>query len=479
MFSAMVAAATVLTASGCGSGGGDGQTAGIDRGGAPIATSGPISGFGSVIVNGIRFDTSSTSITIDGQSGSTDDLAVGQIVTVQGVIDDNGNATADAIEFNDNVEGPISSIDTTLQQFVVLNQIVQINDGTSFDDDIVPRSLDGLAVGEVIEVSGFVDANGDIVATHIERHASGGVFEIMGLISDLNTTTQSFQVGALTVDYSAATLEDFLNTGPANGDIVEVKGTDFSTGGDFLATRVERKIAGLVGGDGDEAKLERLVTRIVSASEFDLSGQRVIVTPQTEYKGGSLTDLALNVQVEVEGRLNSSGMLVAEKIEFRQQQSDVRLTGNVEAVDVTAGTVTLGGVPVRVNSSTRIEDKSDTQLQPFGLADIRVGDFLEVRAQIDTDGQYTATRLERDEPDRGDFEIEDELRGVITTVSGTQFSVLGFTVQTDAATEFRDLNRNRITQAQFFAQMLVGQSVKVEGVLSGTTLLAREVELED
>ena len=67
VFSAMVAAATVLAASGCGSGGGDGQIAGIDRGGAPAVTSGPISGFGSVIVNDIRFDTSNTSITIDGQ----------------------------------------------------------------------------------------------------------------------------------------------------------------------------------------------------------------------------------------------------------------------------------------------------------------------------------------------------------------------------------------------------------------------------
>jgi len=93
VFSATVAAVTVLAASGCGSGG-DGQIAGIDRGGAPAVASGPISGFGSVIVNGIRFDTSEAIVTIDGQSGSTDDLAVGQIVTVHGTIDDNGNATA-------------------------------------------------------------------------------------------------------------------------------------------------------------------------------------------------------------------------------------------------------------------------------------------------------------------------------------------------------------------------------------------------
>ena len=192
-----------------------------------------------------------------------------------------------------------------------------------------------------------------------------------------------------------------------------------------------------------------------------------------------MTDLALNVQVEVEGTLNSSGVLEAEKVEFRQQQSDLRLTGKVEAIDVTAETVTLNGITVRVNSSTRIEDKSDVQPQPFSLANIQGGDFLEVRAQRRTDGQFTATRLERDERGQGDLDVEVELRGLFMEVSGSQFSILGIPVLIDAGTEFRDASSNRITQAEFFDQVTVGQPVKVKGVFSGTTLRADEVELED
>lgn len=63
-----------VSASGSGSGAGSGSA----------SASGTITGFGSVIVNGKRFDTSSSSFTVDGQSGSQSDLKVGMTVTVNG-----------------------------------------------------------------------------------------------------------------------------------------------------------------------------------------------------------------------------------------------------------------------------------------------------------------------------------------------------------------------------------------------------------
>ena len=67
---------------GCGGGGGGGDSSivnpppqppvgGIGRTGI---AQGPISTFGSVVVNGVRYDTSSATFTINGLSGSQDDL---------------------------------------------------------------------------------------------------------------------------------------------------------------------------------------------------------------------------------------------------------------------------------------------------------------------------------------------------------------------------------------------------------------------
>ena len=157
----------------CG-GGASGTVAGIDGGGAlpPMATGvtsqGPITGFGSIIVNGVRYDTSGATFTIDGVAGTEADLAVGQIVTVQGTLNSNGTTgVANTVLFDDAVEGPIESIDLGTSSMVVLGQTVIINGDTSFEDDISPRSLDGLSPGDVVEVSGYRNSSDEVVATRI------------------------------------------------------------------------------------------------------------------------------------------------------------------------------------------------------------------------------------------------------------------------------------------------------------------------
>ena len=138
-----------LSLSGCGGGGGggggDNQVSGIDRGGITIAQ-GPINGFGSVIVNGVRYSTTGATITIDDQPGTESDLRVGQVVRVEGRLDAGGaTGTATRISYDDDVEGPIESIDVAAGTLVVLGQTVKVGASTSFDDRISPRSLEGLA----------------------------------------------------------------------------------------------------------------------------------------------------------------------------------------------------------------------------------------------------------------------------------------------------------------------------------------------
>lgn len=467
---ALLAAALVAA---CGGGGGSNGTepvAGIDRGGRTISQ-GPINGFGSVIVNGVHYSTAGATITIDGQPGTESQLRVGHVVRVEGTVDANGTTgVASSISFDDDVEGPVQAIDLAGSSLVVLGQAVRVGANTSFDDSISPRSLGGLQIGDRIRVSGLVGADGTISATRIEPGTAAGEVEVRGTASSVDTTARRFVIGGLTVDYSGASLEGFAAGQPANGDLVEVHGSVNGTGV-LAATQVERRSASLSGTTDDDADLEGLVTRFASATDFDVAGQRVTTGAATRYEGGTVADLALDVNVEVEGGFDATGRIVATKVEFRRE-SDLELAGPVESVNVASSSLVVLGTTVRTNTLTRFEDQSSAEVERFSLADVRVGDYVEVRAYADGAG-LVATLLERDDAQGG-----VELRGPATDVAAPNFSVAGVAVTTDAQTEYRDNNGTSITAAAFFAAA-PGREVKVRGALVGSVVLADRAELED
>jgi hypothetical protein len=265
-------------------------------------------------------------------------------------------------------------------------------------------------------------------------------------------------------------LEGFATGQPSNGDLLEVIGT-LNNAGVFVASRMDRESFELSGEIDDQADLEGLITRFAAASDFDVSGQTVITTSSTRYEGGSATDLALDVKVEVEGRFDISGRIVAEQIRFRLE-SDVEISATVDSVDAAAGRLVVLGATVAVNDLTRFEDHSDSDLQRFGLADLRVGDYVEIRGRLEG-SMVMATRLDRDEPDD-----RAELRGPVDGVAQPNLTIAGVTVTTDADTEFSNKNDESIDVSEFFAAA-EGQIVKVEGAVVGDVLLADVAELED
>jgi len=443
-----------------------------------VVSAGVITGFGSVIVNGVRFDTASASFTVDDNPGGQDDLAVGDVVTIRGRINDDGRTgTATTVVGSDAVEGPVGSIDLAAGTLVVAGQEVITDADTSFDDNIPGASLAGLAVGQFVEVAGFFDAGGAIRATRIERKAAGGVAEVHGTVSALQPGV-SFALNGLTVDYTGAAVDDCTGGQLADGLRVEVKGTTFS-GGALVATRVECEgtaSGGDAGASGDRREIEGLVTRFVSLTDFDVAGRPVTTTPTTVYDRGSAADVALNAKVEVEGTRDAAGVLVARKVSIRRA-SYVRITATVDALDASARTLTVLGITVAVDSLTRLEDKSDADVGSFSFADLRVGDYVELRgAELPAgSGQVLASRLEREDPD--DREV---VQGPVTAVAQPDLEVFGVTVQTNGGTEFEDMSDLSVSAGTFFGLVQVGDLVKARGTeVADRVLVADEVEFED
>ncbi len=476
--------ASILVACGGGGGGGGGgstpppdnnnpPTAGIGRTGIAM---GPIANFGSIIVNGVRYDTNSATFTVNDAPGTQADLKVGQVVVVSGTIDNNGTTgTAETVFFDDNVKGPVQSIDSAASQMVVLGQTVLISVDTSFDDSISPPSLAGLAVDDIVEVSGLVNADGAIAATRIEQKPPGTQFEVHGIVSLHDPSNMRFNINALVVNYASATLDNFPGGQISNGDPVEAKGMMLGAAGELVATQVELENPLAAGEDGDRIEIEGFITRFVSATDFDVSGLPVTTNGSTVYEGGGAGDLGLNIKVEVEGDLNASGVLVADKVDIRRAKA-VRATALLDSVDAANDSVVLLGITVNVDALTRIEDKSSADVEPLSVDDLSAGDYVEVRGDEFPagSGEILATIFEREDPDP-----DTELQGFVESVSAPSLSILGVTIETSGSTVFRDANDNVISSTEFFGQLSANDLVKATGTESADTVIsASELEFE-
>ncbi len=449
--------------------------AGISGNGFAIAT-GPIATFGSIVVNGVRYDTSNTTFMIDGNAATESDLKVGQIVLVKGTIDSNlASGSADSVDADDNVTGPIDSIDLALSQLVVMGQLVFVNADTSFDNNISPASLEGLAVDDIVEVSGFFTADGATEATRIEKKPAGTRFEVHGIVSNHDAMNFTFSINDLVVDYSNASLEDFPSGQISNDDFVEAKGRSIGASGELLADSVELEDIGIDADEGDHVEVEGLITRFVSETDFDVAGIAVTTNSDTEFEDGVAADLALNIKVEVEGTLDSSGTLVADEVEFRRGKA-IRSTAVVDSVDAASNSLVMLGITFTTDNLTRFEDKSSADLRPLTISDITAGDYLEIRGAESPagSGQVLASILERE-----DLDSETELQGFVSNVADPTVTILGVTIETSGA-DFEDADDNTISSVEFFNQVGVDSLVKAEGTeSSATTITASEVEFED
>lgn len=469
--------ATALLAFGmaaCGGGGGYGSTpppnnpppaGGIDGVGVAI---GPITNFGSIFVNGVEFSTSNAQVRIDDNPGTESQLKVGQVVKVKGRIANDGRTgTAETVNFNDAVEGPVQSVDLAAGTLIVLGQVVRVTATTLFDNSFANPSLAGIAIGSVVEVSGFPNGAGEIVATRIEPKPAGGVFELFGVVSSLSGTR--FNLSTTVVDFATAALPD---GSPTNGACVEVKGSVFA-GGVLTATRVEVESCTLAVANGDRGEIEGFITRFVSATDFSIGTQAITTTASTVYDNGTAAGLALNVKVEVEGSFNASGTLVATEVDFKPDNS-ARLLGTIESINAANSSVSIFGVTAQTSVGTSFEDKSSANLRPLTFAALRTGDYLEVRGfEEATAGTMTAVLVERE-----DLDARRELRGMATNVAQPNLRILGVSVTTEAGTEFRGVDDLPIDATTFF-QQAPNQIVEVRGTWNGSAFAATRAELED
>ncbi len=398
-----------------------------------VATSGVITAFGSVFVNGVRYDVSAAHLQKNGKSVAQSALAVGEVALLHGWQDRaSGECSADSVDVEDNVVGPAAAIDVTANTLTVLGQQVIVTANTSFAASIVPGDLSGLLAGDLVEVSGLVDASGAITATRIARAEADDALQVVGAVSHADAMAHTFMINGLKIDYSTALLDGFASGQPADADVVIVRGTVFDAASVTLtATKVRRaENERDQAADGERIEQEGLVTRFASATDFDVDGAPVTTTADTVYRNGTVGDIAMNARLEVRGTLDASKVLVADKVEF-EHVAVIALAATVESVDSANNTLKVLGVDITVDATTRFEDKSGADVQMFTLKDISVGDSVLVRGYETPagSGKILARRVERMAPSSA-----VKVRGPFTATTAPQFQILGVVIDaTNAA----------------------------------------------
>lgn len=431
-----LAIGTAVGLAGCGGGGSSGAS---PTASSSSLTSGVITGFGSVFVNGIEYETGGSSITLDSSPGIEGALQVGMRVTLRGSVNPDGvTGTATSIDYRDEVEGIVQSNDfATNGTLTVMGLSVHIDTTTFFESTVAGvTGFDTIQVGNIVEVSGFRIDNSTIQATRIEvKQASHGgeEIEVKGVISALDNANSTFVVGGLSVDFSSALLENIPGGVLADGLFVEVKSTAGIDGsGNLIASKVELEgdgDTGIDGQDGEEVKLSGPIGSGSTSTLFTLSGTTVRVTSNTRFENGSSASIVDGAVVKVEGTLNAQGELVAEEVEFGEP-AETEIKATIESVDPAAqpATLTLMGLTVTVNANTMFRDDRDTNpVRFFGVDDLNAGDRIEIDLfKNDQTGALVALKIQREDgagPGRLEGVVESAPFPGQITVSGVSVDI--------------------------------------------------------
>ena len=299
-------------------------------------------------------------------------LMLNQVVEVKGTPLSDGSILAGELELEDDLPGDnigftikfkgfIKSIDPGGASMVISGREVLTDASTRFEgeDDLILTFAD-FSVGQLVEVKGNSQADGLILAIEIELEddgPDGGIeIEFKGLIESIDPDTQSMTVAGRLVETNAMTRfegddDAMLTFADFNaGQFVEVEG-DLQPDGSVLAKKIE-----LEDHDHDDENEIEFTGHVQSIDAANLSivveGLVVLTDASTEFAGdgqplSSFADLRVGQLVEVDGKLQDDGSILAKKIELEDEEEgedEFEFKGVIQSIDVGASSMVFSGL---------------------------------------------------------------------------------------------------------------------------------------
>ncbi len=253
-------------------------------------------------------------------------------------------------------------------------------------------------------------------------------------------------------------------------DLVEVRG-DSRGDGTYTASRVRAE-------DGIENEDEIEITGYVTdlgTDFFVIDDNTFYVDENTEYRGRhgdpfSFEQIEVGTLLEVKATMQTGGSILATRVNLEDDNEhgeEVEVTGIIDSI--TTNSIILGQWEFFVDNQTEILDDNH---QPITFGDLNVGDKVEVKASLQVDSSYLASRIKLED----EHENEIEFTAQIESIDGSNITIGGITFTTDSNTVFLDHSRQPIT----IDDLSAGMFVEVKGFKNpDETYYATRIKIED
>lgn len=471
--------AALLVSCGGGGGVGSGGT------GATATASGTVTGFGSIVVDGVHFDDSKASVSID--RSASDDAAGGVRAEVklghQLVFSfdgkDEGKGVAKSISIEPTLIGQVTLPAPTATSFSLLGRSVTINtDPAKGPVTVFEPNQAAITVGTQVEVHAIPDGStgSGLVATRVEVSTSSAL-RVSGVITGLTTSSgvTSMNVAGVTVLLSTGTGGTTIvpaGTTLANGQSVVVfaDATGFNSATSALTAsrvRVDTRKAGSV-----DDYVGGLVTNLdTTAQTFKLGA--ITVSYKLATLSPSSATLSPDLYVRVRGSLSSNGQqLVASTIQLRSAEPEAELVGNIVGLVAGSGSApsafTIRDVLVTVPSNATLDFTGCT-----GSSALAESMFVEIKGATSATG-VTASSVKCDS-EASVAGATVERSGTASSIPVTNTATIG-TFKLTTATESINVQYNDLTffrpktvGGQFDGKSLIdGIQLEIEGQITGS-----------
>jgi hypothetical protein len=289
-----------------------GDDGGVGSGGTGVSTAdaagiGSVDGSGSIIVNGLRYNTDTAVLNVEDAPA----LQLGMSAKVTGPVNaDFTSGIARRVDSAADVRGTVSSIDLAQGSFVILGTTVTTDDATVWAD---ASGLAAIPPGSTLQVWGLPGAPGTLRATRVEQRGPSAAI-LTGTVQNLDPLRHTFTLGGFTVDYGAAVLSGSLNGGAlADGILVRVRASTVLPGR-LPATLVQWWYP-VPRANATPVQLAGIVTDYAGLGSLRVLGVPVNAA-SAQITGGPPNAVGNGVKVDV-GGIMSNNILQASKLRIR------------------------------------------------------------------------------------------------------------------------------------------------------------------
>lgn len=419
---------------------------------------GTITGFGSVVIDGQRFDDSVAKVAIANSPDADTAGTLGDLHTGMRVHGELKDGVLQNLVVNFALVGTVGAVDAAGGTLTVFGQTIKTTATgqlpTVFDGF---SDLSQLAAGDLVKVSGTVASDGSITATRIERKARDGteVFRLSGAVQALDTTAKTFTLvgnSSVTVSYADAKL---LPTGTVieNGKLVSVVATaaPAASGGKNVLTASVVEVKARKLPDSSDTTVGGQIADFQSLASLRIGDVVIDASAATLKDGTTAADVANGAQALAHGTVKD-GAMKADWLKVLKNDTAIKalLVGQVTDF-VSLANFTLRGTVV---------DASAAKFTKGSAADVASGAWVQVTGQLTSAG-VKATEIAVQPPPA---DKPQRLAGAITAVNADAktFTLLGTTVKWTDTTKLSPDGKS-------FANLAAGVTVAVEGSYSEAT----------